>query len=83
MPTVPKIFLYVGFFFVSPTFFKVCNGSACQYSMTGLAGLKLFQETAPELTFAMLILLFVVSYLFACLLVSGFNFLKERRMMLD
>ena len=81
-PTVPKIALYILFFFASPAFFTVCNTS-CKYSLNFFAGWMLMNGTAPELKFPMLLLLFATSYLVPSLMIAGFNHLKEKKMMLQ
>lgn len=82
MPTVPKIMLYIAFFFISPALFTVCNGT-CSYKLKFLAGLMLLNGTAPTLKLPMIFLLFAVSYLAPSLLVAAFNYLKEKNMMLE
>ncbi|MEA3378306.1 MAG: hypothetical protein U9Q69_01580 [Nanoarchaeota archaeon] len=83
LPTIPKIFLYGIFFFLSPTFFKDCTSGACHYSFKFLAGLRLAQQTKFDITIPMFFLLLSISYLLSCLLIAGFNYLKEKRMTLS
>ncbi len=81
-PTAPKIILYIGLFFVSPTFFTVCN-ETCSYSFKFLSGWMLAKGTAPTLTLPMLLLLFAISYLAASAIIAIFNYAKEKKMMLE
>ncbi len=78
-PTVPKIVLYTILSFIVPTYVYYCQNNICSKWLTVFAGYFLLtNKENAQLSFSMMLLMFIMAYIASSLTIKLFNILKQK-----